>query len=150
MSSPTEHEPAPVRNNNPAIWDIVRKEMGERDQMGRAKHGGPLQGFNKRDALWDAYQEALDMVVYLRQAIWERDHPLAGITVEELQEQLRNTQPTLFPSEYPYDQEIQARFVDKYRLEKRYPLPSEEATAKDWVEKKHKKSLTPNHEDNDE
>lgn len=30
--------------------------------------------FNGRDALLDAYQEALDLVVYLRQVIYERDN----------------------------------------------------------------------------
>jgi hypothetical protein len=37
------------------------------------KYGTPLQTNNGRDALMDAYQEACDMVMYLRQAIAERD-----------------------------------------------------------------------------
>jgi hypothetical protein len=32
-----------------------------------------LQAFNGRDALRDAYEEALDLACYLRQAIAERD-----------------------------------------------------------------------------
>jgi hypothetical protein len=55
--------------------------MKERDQAGLAKYGTRLQPFNGRDALVDAYQEALDLVVYLRQRIAERD--------EELKEQVR-------------------------------------------------------------
>lgn len=35
----------------------------------------PLQAHNGRDPLVDAYQEALDLVVYLRQAIEERRAP---------------------------------------------------------------------------
>lgn len=46
--------------------------MKERDQEGRRKYGTPLQAGNGRDALVDAYQEALDLCVYLRQAIAER------------------------------------------------------------------------------
>jgi hypothetical protein len=40
--------------------------------MGIAKYGTPLQTFNGRDPLIDAYQEALDLAVYLKQAIMER------------------------------------------------------------------------------
>lgn len=75
MSSVSEHEPDPIRNELPAIWEIIQKEMAERDAMGRIKHGGPLQPFNGRDNLWDAYQEALDLVAYLRTKIWEQEHP---------------------------------------------------------------------------
>jgi hypothetical protein len=67
------HQPQPINNANDAIWDLVMGDMKERDEVGRERYGTPLQGFNGRDALVDAYQEALDLVVYLRQAIWERD-----------------------------------------------------------------------------
>lgn len=43
------------------------------DKFGRRKYGTPLQPFNGRDPLVDAYQEVLDLAVYLRQAIWERE-----------------------------------------------------------------------------
>ena len=33
----------------------------------------PLQAFNGRDSLKDAYEEALDLCVYLRTAIYEKD-----------------------------------------------------------------------------
>jgi hypothetical protein len=69
----SEPEPAPVRNDRPAVWQIVIADMQQRDATGRAKYGTPLQPFNGRDALVDAYQEALDLVVYMRQAIYERD-----------------------------------------------------------------------------
>jgi hypothetical protein len=41
--------------------------------MGRRKYGTALEANNGRDALMDAYQEALDLAMYLRQAIAERD-----------------------------------------------------------------------------
>jgi hypothetical protein len=67
------HEPDPVPNNYPPIWDLVRDDINIREQMGLAKYHTKLQPFNGRDPLWDAYQEALDLVVYLRQAIFERE-----------------------------------------------------------------------------
>src|SRR3990167_6008263 len=60
---------APTHNENPAVWPLVIRDMVDRDEGGRAKYGTPLQPFNRRDALVDAYQEALDLAVYLRQAI---------------------------------------------------------------------------------
>ncbi len=71
--SACKHEPSPVHNENPAIWDLVVRDMIERDAAGREKYGTPLQAFNGRSPLWDAYQEALDLVVYLRQAIFESE-----------------------------------------------------------------------------
>jgi len=42
------------------------------DLKSRAKNGIMLQTDNGREALWDAYQEALDLAMYLRQAILEK------------------------------------------------------------------------------
>ncbi len=67
-----DHEPAPIKNDNEAVWDLVIKDMKERDNVGRQRYGTPLQINNGRDHLVDAYQEALDLVVYLRAAIEER------------------------------------------------------------------------------
>ena len=64
---------APVANDRPAVWPLVIMDMAARDQVGRARYGVPLQPHNGRDALMDAYQEALDLCAYLRQAIMERD-----------------------------------------------------------------------------
>ena len=47
--------------------------MHDRDLIGERKHNTRLQPYNGRDVLKDAYQEALDLVAYLRQAIYERD-----------------------------------------------------------------------------
>lgn len=62
----------PLANDSTAIWDLVIADMRERDRVGRRRYGTPLQANNGRDALVDAYQEALDLVVYLRQVIEER------------------------------------------------------------------------------
>lgn len=66
-------QPMPVRNDLPAVWDLVIEEMRQRDALGRQRYGTPLQPHNGRDSLRDALDEALDLVVYLRTAIYERD-----------------------------------------------------------------------------
>jgi hypothetical protein len=72
-ASLNEPEPPPSANDKPPVWGLVVEDMRERDRTGRAKYGVPLQPHNGRDALVDAYQESLDLAVYLRQAIYERD-----------------------------------------------------------------------------
>jgi len=66
-------EPPPKTNELPSMWDLVRKDMADRDTFGRQKYGTPLQPFNGRNALKDAYEEVLDLAVYLRQAIYEKE-----------------------------------------------------------------------------
>ena len=53
-------------------WLLVLADMEERRKRGIEKYGTPVQPHNGRDPLIDAYQEALDLCVYLRQAIEER------------------------------------------------------------------------------
>ena len=69
----TRVEPQPVVNDQPATWDLVVADMRERDKFGHVKYGTALQPHNGRDQLSDAYQEALDLCVYLRNALFERD-----------------------------------------------------------------------------
>lgn len=57
----------------PAVWDLVLEDMATRDKLGRHRYGIPLRPNNGRDALQDAYEESLDLVVYLRQVLHERD-----------------------------------------------------------------------------
>lgn len=68
MSKP---EPEPTKSKSPAIWSLVMRDMAERDIEGRQRYGTRLQANNGRNALIDAYQEALDLACYLRQAIYE-------------------------------------------------------------------------------
>ena len=51
------------------IVELVKKDLDERAKLGFKKYGERLKPFNGRNALWDAYQEALDLANYLRQAI---------------------------------------------------------------------------------
>lgn len=72
MSSLSDKQPMPIKNEYPAIWDLVISDIADREEYGMKTYGTRLQPFNGRDALVDAYQEALDLVVFLRQAIYER------------------------------------------------------------------------------
>lgn len=92
----TRPQPAPIPNGGTPVWDLViddvtgfynaavnadvKADMRARDALGRARYGTPLQTNNGRNALQDAYEEALDLVVYLRQAIEERDEAEYGLT----------------------------------------------------------------------
>ena len=66
-------QPAPSPSQHPAVWPLVMVDMAGRDKLGRERYGTPLQPHNGRDALRDAYEEALDLAVYLRTAMYERD-----------------------------------------------------------------------------
>ena len=72
MSNAREKEPLPTRGSD-NVADYVLQDIEDRVEMGLEKHGTKLQSFNGRSALWDAYQEAIDLVMYLRQEIIERD-----------------------------------------------------------------------------
>jgi hypothetical protein len=72
MDSPTQ-EQQPPQPSTGDIWLLVLKDMEQRRLHGIDKYGTTVQPNNGRDALTDAYQEALDLCVYLRQAIEERE-----------------------------------------------------------------------------
>jgi hypothetical protein len=55
------------------VWDLVVHDMHGRDALGLRKYGRPLRPHDGRDTLQDAYEEALDLAVYLRKAMLERD-----------------------------------------------------------------------------
>jgi hypothetical protein len=64
----TDPQRAP-RNEGVPIVPLVIEDLTERREFGRRKYGDELRLRNGRDALIDAYQEALDLVIYLRQRI---------------------------------------------------------------------------------
>lgn len=63
----------PKKNDLPAVWDLVMIDIKERDDFGKKLYGTRLQPHNGRDVLLDIYEELLDAVVYIRQAMYERD-----------------------------------------------------------------------------
>ena len=56
------------------ITDLVQADIRERHNVGMERYGQPLTPGQGRDMLREAYEEALDMVFYLRCLIEERDH----------------------------------------------------------------------------
>lgn len=66
-------QPMPVPNGRTDIQTMVIEDLRERREVGISRYGTPLQAHNGRDALRDAYEEALDLACYLRQAIEERE-----------------------------------------------------------------------------
>ncbi len=54
------------------ITQLVVRDLKDRRNAGIARYGTPLRAHNGRNALIDAYQEALDLCVYLRQALTEQ------------------------------------------------------------------------------
>lgn len=67
----TAKQPTPKGSGNP-ILGMVLADLTNRALEGKEKYGEPLLAHNGRNPLWDAYQEALDLAMYLRQAIEER------------------------------------------------------------------------------
>ena len=66
-------QPPPTPASGPAIADLVREDISGRDRLGVQRYGERLRAGNGRDALRDAYEEALDLAMYLRQLIEERE-----------------------------------------------------------------------------
>jgi hypothetical protein len=64
-------EPSPVPGNSPSMHDLVIADIQSRKDFGLSKYGTILQTFNGRDGLKDAYEEVIDLIVYLRQKLEE-------------------------------------------------------------------------------
>jgi hypothetical protein len=64
-------QPPPAASDED-ILALVLSDLQARSDFGLEKYGTRLKANNGRDALMDAYQEALDLVMYLRQLITER------------------------------------------------------------------------------
>lgn len=65
------NEPKPTESGTKAVWETVIADMQERDASGLRKYGTRLRPFNGRDSMVDAYQEGLDLVVYMRAKLIE-------------------------------------------------------------------------------
>lgn len=71
--TPTWGEPMPVVNDETDIQALVMRDIESRREMGIRKYGTALQPFNGRNALKDAYEEVLDLAMYLKQALVEQE-----------------------------------------------------------------------------
>lgn len=59
-------------SNPKPIWELVIADMAERDKVGRNRYGEALTVETNMDAIQYAYEEALDLAVYLRCEIERR------------------------------------------------------------------------------
>ena len=56
-----------------AVIVKVLDDLVDRAQAGKTKHGSVLRSHDGSDGLLNAYTQALDMVIYLRKEIMERE-----------------------------------------------------------------------------
>lgn len=83
-------------NDERPTWELVIEDMKARDAVGRARYGTPLQPHNGRDSLVDAYEEKLDDVVYMKNAIIEQKKLKADLArLENENDKLRETNALL-------------------------------------------------------
>lgn len=80
-------QPLPIQNELPFVQDAVIADIEARKALGIERYGTPLQAFNGRDALRDAYEEAIDLCMYLKQSLIERG-PLPPPTCTKCQREL--------------------------------------------------------------
>ena len=67
-------QPDPTENENSGLVILkVMEDLESQAIKGLQHYGTVLKTHNGRDALQDAYEEALDLAMYLAQAIMERD-----------------------------------------------------------------------------
>ena len=66
-------EPAAPVPGTAEIAPLVQADLQARIEMGIAHYGQPLMAHDGRDTLVDAYQEALDLALYLRKLLLERE-----------------------------------------------------------------------------
>jgi hypothetical protein len=66
-------QPLPIANDRPDIQSMVIADITARCQVGIQRYGTALQAHNGRDMLRDAYEEALDLAIYLRGVLEERN-----------------------------------------------------------------------------
>lgn len=64
-------QPAPVQGRE-SVTDWLIERLKERREHGIATYGRELEAFNGRDAGQDAWEEALDLLVYLSQQRMEQ------------------------------------------------------------------------------
>lgn len=69
--SPIKQMTPPIPNNSEPVVNQVMHDLHRRKVMGIKKYGTPLQAHNGRNALQDAYEEALDLCCYLKQKLLE-------------------------------------------------------------------------------
>jgi hypothetical protein len=86
-------QPKPTKNNSIPIYRLVIQDIRKRAKVGKKTYGVYLQANNGRDALMDAYEEALDLAKYLRQKIEEEN----GMKTKRKEERLKKSETQHLP-----------------------------------------------------
>lgn len=73
----------PTVNDKPFVQDAVIADIEARKQVGIHRYGTPLQPFNGRNALLDAYEEVLDLACYLKQRLIEEATPVVPVSASD-------------------------------------------------------------------
>lgn len=73
MSKAHEREPEPKKGKENVLPNVI-KDLKLREEVGIKRYGTPLQTHNGRNSLMDAYQEALDLAMYLKQKLMEEEN----------------------------------------------------------------------------
>jgi len=68
---PGDSQPMPTANDEPDVQSAVIADIEARRLVGIARYGTALQPHNGRNALLDAYEEVLDLAMYLKQRLIE-------------------------------------------------------------------------------
>jgi hypothetical protein len=92
-----DEQPLPIKNTSTPIVDLVIRDLERyqtpvtaviiddlwaRKRLGIERYGAALQAHNGRDAHRDAYEEAMDLVVYLRQCVEEKGSSYYPLYIE--------------------------------------------------------------------
>lgn len=107
------------------IADLVIEDIKKRKVMGKKKYGVPLRANNGRNALQDAYEEAQDMMLYLKQKLVE----------EERADKLWKEEDTI-ELEYQLSLEVARAVLAKYKKKSKNTLL---VSFEGWLEKELKK-----------
>lgn len=75
IENPDEHvtPQKPPEPGKEIVLKFVMEDLKKRALMGKRQYHRYLETFNGRNALIDAYQEALDLVMYLKQQLLEME-----------------------------------------------------------------------------
>lgn len=91
-------QPAPTGNGKPVTVELIH-DLLDRREIGVQKYGHELKAGNGRRPLIDAYQEAMDLAMYLKQAVMEEDDRVM-FTDLELAVLLSLVSPEMYPTLY--------------------------------------------------
>lgn len=79
----TIQQTGPEQGNGSEIYQLVLHDVITRSEFGARKYGHPLRTTAEVDYLVNAYQETLDLLIYLRGEIFRRDKKAVTVSYEE-------------------------------------------------------------------